>query len=74
MALEKTRKSLQEKEAQLRESEWQIQREREEKEKSIRELRTSLQTKEQLLEVRPTQHNTMLNISTGLQPMTQISV
>uniref|UniRef100_A0A3P8UIK7 Si:ch211-242b18.1 n=1 Tax=Cynoglossus semilaevis TaxID=244447 RepID=A0A3P8UIK7_CYNSE len=50
MALEKTRKSLQEKEAQLRESEWQIQREREEREKSIRELRTSLQTKEQLLE------------------------
>lgn len=52
LALEKARFALQEREEQLREAERERQREREERERTIRELKTSLQTKEQLLEVR----------------------
>lgn len=50
--LEKARSELQRKEEQLKEKKGERRREEEEREKSIRELRTSLQTKEQLVQVR----------------------
>lgn len=52
LALEKARSALQEREEQLREGEQERQREDEERERTIGELRTSLLTKEQLIEVR----------------------
>lgn len=55
MVLQKARSALQEREEQLREGEQEREREREMREKTIRELRMSLQTKEQLAEVRHTQ-------------------
>ncbi|KAM7387802.1 hypothetical protein PAMP_024015 [Pampus punctatissimus] len=48
LALEKARSVLQEREEQLSSSEQKRQREEEQREKTIRELKTSLQTKEQL--------------------------
>ncbi|KAE8294668.1 Myomegalin Cardiomyopathy-associated protein 2 Phosphodiesterase 4D-interacting protein [Larimichthys crocea] len=50
LALEKARSALQEREEQLRASEHQRLRQEEERERSIRELRTSLLTREQLIE------------------------
>ncbi|XP_035509259.1 myomegalin-like [Morone saxatilis] len=50
LALEKARSALQEREEQLREREQERQRRDEEREKTIRKLRTSLLTKEQLIE------------------------
>lgn len=50
--LEKARSELRRKEDQLKEKKGERRREEEEREKSIRELRTSLQTKEQLVQVR----------------------
>ncbi|XP_044056839.1 myomegalin isoform X2 [Siniperca chuatsi] len=50
LALEKARSVLQEREEQLREGEQERQREDEKREKTIRELKTSLLTKEQLIE------------------------
>ncbi|XP_055779300.1 myomegalin-like isoform X2 [Salvelinus fontinalis] len=50
LVLEKARSELQRKEEQLKEKKGERRREEEEREKSIRELRTSLQTKEQLLQ------------------------
>lgn len=52
LALEKARSALQEREEQLKEAEQERQRQDEERETTIRELRTSLLTKEQLIEVR----------------------
>ncbi|XP_039983654.1 LOW QUALITY PROTEIN: myomegalin [Xiphias gladius] len=49
-ALGKARSALQERGEQLREDELERQREKEEREKTIRELKTSLQTKERLVE------------------------
>lgn len=51
LALEKARSALQEREEQLREGERERQREKEEREKIISELKASLKTKEQLVEV-----------------------
>ncbi|KAM8744919.1 myomegalin isoform 2-T2 [Acanthopagrus schlegelii] len=50
LALEKARSALQEREEQLKEAEQERRRQDEEREKTIRELRTSLLTKEQLIE------------------------
>ncbi|XP_070764419.1 myomegalin [Enoplosus armatus] len=50
LALDQARSALQEREEQLRESEQERQRRDEEREKTIRELKTSLWTKEQLIE------------------------
>ncbi|XP_069009006.1 myomegalin isoform X2 [Embiotoca jacksoni] len=50
LALETTRSALQEREEQLREGEEERRREREDTERSVGELRTSLETKEQLLQ------------------------
>lgn len=52
LALEKARLALQEREEKLREGEQQRQREKEEQEKTMRELKTCLKAKEQLVEVR----------------------
>lgn len=57
LALEKARSVLQEREEQLREGEQERQQQEEEREATIRELRTSLLTKEQLIEVRDTPTN-----------------
>lgn len=54
LALEKARSALQEREEQLRDGEQERQRQDEETERTVRELRTSLLTKEQLIEVRHT--------------------
>lgn len=51
LALEKARSALQEREEQLREGKEERQREDEERERTIRELKMSLLTKEQLIEV-----------------------
>ncbi|XP_047199051.1 myomegalin isoform X1 [Hippoglossus stenolepis] len=48
--LDQARSALQEREEQLREGEQEREREKEEREKTIRQLTTSLQTKDQLLE------------------------
>ncbi|XP_026198735.1 myomegalin isoform X2 [Anabas testudineus] len=50
LALEKARLALQEREEKLREGEQQRQREKEEQEKTMRELKTCLKAKEQLVE------------------------
>ncbi|XP_041790654.1 myomegalin isoform X2 [Chelmon rostratus] len=50
LALEKARSALQEREEQLRDGEQERQRQDEETERTVRELRTSLLTKEQLIE------------------------
>lgn len=55
LALEKAQSALREREEQLREGKQERQRQDEEREKTIRELRTSLLTKEQLIEVRHSQ-------------------
>lgn len=52
LALETARSALQEREEQRREAEGERERQDEERERTIRELRTSLLTKEQLVEVR----------------------
>lgn len=52
LALETARLALQEREELLREGEQQRQREKEERDKTIRELKTCLKTKQQLVEVR----------------------
>lgn len=54
LALEKARSALQEREEQLREGEQARRQQDEEREATIRELRASLLTKEQLVEVRHT--------------------
>lgn len=55
LALQKVRSALQEKDEQLRESEHERLREKEERERTAGELRTFLQIKEQLVEVRCSQ-------------------
>lgn len=52
LALEKARSALQEREELLRDGKQERERQDEETERTIGELRTSLQTKEQLIEVR----------------------
>lgn len=52
LALEEARSALQEREEQLREGEQERQKQEEEREKTILELKTSLLSKEQLIEVR----------------------
>lgn len=52
LALEEARSALQEREEQRREAQGERARQEEESERTIRELRTSLQTKGQLIEVR----------------------
>lgn len=64
LALEKARSVLQEREEQLREGEQERQRQEEEREATIRELRTSLLTKEQLIEVRDTPTNCNTDVMT----------
>ena len=62
--LDQARSALQEREEQLREGEQEREREKEEREKTIRQLTTSLQTKDQLLEVRHTNQHTVHNNTT----------
>ena len=58
MALEKARSEVLERREQQREKEGERLREEEERERTIRELRTSLQTKDQLVQVRHTHTHT----------------